>query len=286
MGHETLGDICPVFAGSAQLEEINRKNQQFWEVQSSLIADAADNRSGLWEELTASHAASSGAVVLKGRHREVQDLDGSIEPEVNVPRAGSATPEQFISTHDVTKELKRLGVTEQHLQSMRFRNSNRGFSFDFWTWQWEGTIPTKAISLAKAYCALKWLFLENPPRSRDRQDAEDLISQVMVADVLRIGETAKRSQSARARKSRVKIGDNGETVRQVIEKLVAQHPIELAKDLWTHLWGELDKAGCRPFELQGQALDYTYYFGSKCRKISLRRFQNIVSEIRRKKKSR
>ena len=74
MSHESLGDIWPVFAGSAQLEEINSKNQQFWDVQSRYVADAAKNWSGLWEELTDSDAASSRPVALKRQHREVGGL--------------------------------------------------------------------------------------------------------------------------------------------------------------------------------------------------------------------
>ena len=115
-------------------------------------------------------------------------------------------------------------------------------------------------------------FLENPPRSRDRQNAEELISHAMPPDALLIGKRAKQSQSARARKSRVKIGENGETMCQVVEKLAAQHPTDSAKQLWSHFWTVLEEEGRSPDELQGHSVAYTYDFGGRRRKISLGRF--------------
>ena len=84
--------------------------------------------------------------------------------------AKQMTPAQYMKSHYVTRELQRLGVTDEQLQNMRFSGKNRNDPFERWSFWFDG--PADGPSpLVKAYCALKWLILEGPPASREREDA-------------------------------------------------------------------------------------------------------------------
>ena len=76
------------------------------------------------------------------------------------------TPDRRLETHCLTRELQLLGVTEEQLQGIRFRGTNKGLPFDRWPSTFPGGRAIQAISLIRAYAALKWLIVENPTYSR------------------------------------------------------------------------------------------------------------------------
>lgn len=198
------------------------------------------------------------------------------------------TSAQHLETHFLTCELHRLGVTEEQRQATRFRETNKGVPFDSWAFTFPGTIPMQAFSLVRAYVALRWLILENPSPSRDRDDAWRLISETMAALTLA---KARDAQSERAKKPRGKITDDGRTIGEVIAKLaLTQYPTEPAKGLWTHLWAVLEAEGLNPEEVTDpknpHGLAYVYDFRDRRKKITFRRFEGVVSKARIGKKSR
>jgi hypothetical protein len=200
------------------------------------------------------------------------------------------TPTQYLESHDLTREFQRLGVTDEQLQSMRFRGSNKGWPFAQWSYTWLGTMPPpEAIPLVKAYCALKWLALENPADSRDIEDAWHLVSETIAAPIFKIGLKTKEAQSKRARKPRGKVTDNGLTIGQVIGALAVmpQYRGLIAKELWDTLLGRLDGEGLDPREIvdQQNPAEWTceYNFKDGRKKITRRRFENIVSKARSEK---
>lgn len=195
------------------------------------------------------------------------------------------TPNEYLEKHELTRELASLGITRAQRQSIRFRDSNHNWRFDLWTFTWEGHIPEQADPLLKAYCALKWIVIENPPDSRERDDAWRLISETMAASTYAIGESARSEQSKRAKKPRGKITEDGRTLSQMVENLVKQCPEETAKELWPRLWGVLDEAGLDPKEIcegsHGPSYQYRFYDGQK--QLSFHRFECILSDARKKK---
>src|SRR5262249_38042734 len=90
-------------------------------------------------------------------------------------------PEDFVSNHPITLELIQHGVSELQLQTMRFRRNNQGWPFDQWPTTWNGNIPIGAIPLVKGYCALKWLIVDNPPYSREKEDAWRYLNDLAIA---------------------------------------------------------------------------------------------------------
>ena len=99
------------------------------------------------------------------------------------------------------------------------------------------------------------------------------------------------AQSQRARKPRVKVGDDGETIRDIIGTLALanEYREESARKLWNRFYGELDSLALNPKETTHESGDfnklaYEYDFNSSRRKITFGRFAVIVSAVRTEKK--
>jgi hypothetical protein len=201
------------------------------------------------------------------------------------------TPAEHLERHAVTTELRRRGVTVEQLQAMSFRGSRHDGPFDFWPCTWLAGTPDDAIPLIKAYCALKWLILENPPSSREKDDAWRHVADQMAAPIFAIGMRAMAAQRDRARKPRGKVTVDGKTITRVITELALkpEYREERAKGLWRHFHAELDRLELDPEEKDDSAnsenSSYEYDFGNGRKLISYRRLANIVSNCRRKQKS-
>ena len=154
------------------------------------------------------------------------------------------TPAQYVKGHYVTRELKRLGVTNKQLNSMRFTGKNGKDPFERWSF-WVDSAPENAFPLVKAYCALKWLILENPPYSRDKEDAWRLVNDTTAAPTFVIGESARKAQRERSQKARGKVPDEGTTIDEIVRKLAVkpQHRYETAKELWPRFLSSLRELG-------------------------------------------
>lgn len=200
----------------------------------------------------------------------------------------SATAEELLNSHSITKQLRAFGLTDAQLAGLRFRNTRPENEFNLWPFQWlEGT-PLKAAHLFKAYCALKWLLLENPPHSESKESAWAYIALTEAAPLSQIGRDTKAAQSKRAQNPRGKIPGEGKTVNKLIEELALnpEYLDESAKELWSHFFAELDELGLEPEE--HEALDLKkcsckYSIEGSPRNITLGRFSNIVSTTRKKK---
>jgi hypothetical protein len=196
-------------------------------------------------------------------------------------------PQQSLAAHAVTRQLRDFGVTDAQLQSMRFRKIGTGLPFNQWSVASDESIPKEAIPLLTAYCALKGLILEDPPASRDKDDAWQHVSNTMFAPVFSIGLKMKEAQSKRAKRPRGKMTDDGKTTGQLIEELSLsrQYRGETAEDLWLHFRDLLDKKGYHPQELENskdpqQQRAYKYKFTSQWKTTSFGYFKNVVSRSR------
>jgi hypothetical protein len=198
---------------------------------------------------------------------------------------GTLTPEEHLATHDITLLLKKLGVTDEQLKSVQFW-LRREHAFDLWPVTRAGDIPPPARPLIRAYCTLKWLILENPASSRDRDDAWRLVGDTMAAPIIEMGRKHKAAQGDRAQKPRVKITDTGQTMGQVVEQLALnpQYCEESPLQLWRHFHAELDRLDLGPFEEAGSDLKknrYVYDFMGKKKSISYGQFVNLVRKARK-----
>lgn len=195
------------------------------------------------------------------------------------------TPQHYLTTHPITLELMQRGVTEEHLAAIRFRHSNRERPFDQWSFTWGNGMPAEAIPFVMPYCTLKWLVLDDPPSSRDKEDAQRYVNDAMIAPIAAAGLNHKEAQRRRAQRSRVKVTEDGQTIKQVVERFVRkpEHREEGAPELWSPFFSELDQLELDPEEVTHSDLrkrHYEYAFGDKRRKISYGQFANLVSALR------
>lgn len=198
------------------------------------------------------------------------------------------TPAEYLASQEITLQLKRLGVTETQLDGMKFRPNNTDRPFAQRTFTWGPGTPLTAIPHILAYCALKWLILENPESSRDKDDASHLVSVAMAAPIYRIGINHKESQRLRAKKPRSKTTEDGESMHSIIERLALspEHRDEIALELWGHFHHALQEAKLRPSEIshpdrKKRAYTYKPYDGSTA-SMTCGRFANLVSQYRKK----
>lgn len=95
------------------------------------------------------------------------------------------------------------------------------------------------------------------------------------------------AQRTRSRRPRGKVTEEGKTLNEVIEALVRrpEHLFLSAPELWPPLCAELDRVELRPRELNSGNLKksaYSYEFKDRTKKITYRRFANLVSKYRKK----
>jgi hypothetical protein len=192
-----------------------------------------------------------------------------------------------VANHEITLQLKNLGLTEEQLDQIQFRPNNAGRPLDQWTFTWGPNTPHDAIPFMKAYCALKYLFLENSESAKDRDDALHIVFEAIAATNYRIATKHRESQRLRAKKPRSKRADDGRTIHSIIEQLALhpEHRDETATELWGHLHGELDRAHLCPQEIEhSDPKKVVYRYESPNGQASITRggFENLVSKYRRK----
>lgn len=198
-----------------------------------------------------------------------------------------ATAEELLNGHAITKKLRAFGLTDEQLAVLRFWKLRPETGFSSWSYRRIDGIPIEAEQLFKAYCALKWVLLENPLHSENKEAALACIALTEASSIIEIGIKSKAAQSKRAKNRRGKIPGTGKTVNQIIEELALnpEHADESAKELWGHFLAELDALGFEPKEQE--ALDLKkcsckYSIEGSPRNITLGRFSNIVSKMRKK----
>jgi hypothetical protein len=194
------------------------------------------------------------------------------------------TPQDYLAKSPLTARLKVTGVTDSQLQAVRFCGNNRDRPFDQWSFTFIPGTSAEAMSLTKAYCALKWLILENPPWSRDKDDAWRLVSDTIAAPIHALGLKHKETQRSRAQRPRGKIGDIGLTMKEIILRLAVRPENQdlTARELWPCFFAELDSWGLCPSDRKSV---YEYDFEDRRKTITYPHFANVISRCRRRRKS-
>ena len=255
---------------NTRLAEINRRNREFWDSQAHAI-----------ERLISSTSLPATGV---GDYALPAAAKGTMSEGRTEPQRPDAVAD--LAAHPITVELKRRGARDDQLASVRFSSSNDGLSFDLWSFRAEvDEVSSDAIPLLKAYCALKWLMLDDPPSSPDRDQAWQLVAEVIAAPVFKIGLRTKASQRARAKKPRGRI-ENGITIRDLVSALVRSPEAQdaTAKELWSPFFAALDARCLAPRQLYAPsdriraAYEYEGWHGR--RQITFGRFASLVSKLR------
>jgi hypothetical protein len=255
---------------------INQRNRAFWD----------GRHCELWQQI--SGGTLTGDAELERVPAAPGTLHGTIrssEHEAHYRHIDVREAELELSKEPTVKELKSLGVTEDQLKTARFSSSNHGQPFESWSWRMNGKVPYPAIPLMQRYCTLRWLLLNKPPPSRNRDAAYEYLAAAGVAPLVAIGLATKAAQRLRASKPRAKAED-GRPIREIVEELVVRSEYKelSAAQLWRHFQAALDEQGLMPKEIDDStkrhrmAIEYEGW--SRRRRISFRRFAAIVSEVR------
>jgi hypothetical protein len=200
------------------------------------------------------------------------------------------SPEEFVATHEFTRRLKELGLTDRQLEAVRFTGLNTGWPFDQWSFTWDHGTPLQSLGHLKAFAALKWLILDNPSECRDKNDAWQLVNHSLAAPMYQAGLNHKEAQRLRACKPRGRVGEDGRNMEQIVHTLAnrPEHRDETARELWPHLFAELEELGVSPSEIDHidfRKRCYTYEFKNRQKKITVGQFANLVSRARKRQKS-
>jgi hypothetical protein len=165
------------------------------------------------------------------------------------------SPVEYLAGHELTQELRRQGVTDQQLEAIRFWSNNVGWPFEQWSFTWANGTPETAIPLMKAYCALKWLILNDPPGSRDKDDAWRLVGETLIAPIYKSGLEYRHAQSQRARRPRGRLTDDGKTMPEVVRQLALKPGILRGSGFQSNLEGrriaQSKTSGSKQANIQG-----------------------------------
>lgn len=197
------------------------------------------------------------------------------------------SPEEHLARHEITLRLKKLGATDAELAGLRFSHFDPQQPFDMWALTGEASLRYN-FAFCRAYCALRWLIIADPPSSKNKSEAWDFIARVLAEPIMQLGLKTRENQKLRAQKPRAKAGENDETIRAIIEELILKPELRAmsVKELWPHFRSTLEGHGLDPKEINIpgdiRKSQYVYHFKDRVRKISFGRFGNVVSQIRRK----
>lgn len=139
------------------------------------------------------------------------------------------SPSDHLAQHGLTAEMLRIGVTPAQLDAIRFRANNKGWDFDQWLTDSPADLPAAALGFVRAYCALKWIVLEDPPATRNRRDAWDLIKDTLMAPLVASAIAARAAQNKNSKlgaKARKIYSDADRERWKVLatEPEIARHP--------------------------------------------------------------
>ena len=106
------------------------------------------------------------------------------------------TPKQFLENHELYKKLKRLGITNKQLYGISFKYK-ASEPFELWSMQFQNAWKPKQLAYAKPWCTLRWLIMDNPESSLDRDRAWDYLANYLGSTRIAAGE--KHLASAKKR---------------------------------------------------------------------------------------
>ena len=153
------------------------------------------------------------------------------------------TPEQLLESDSLTASLKAKGWTDEELRASRFMFWNPELPFALWSIACPDQNDLKKVDFAilRAYVTLRWLLIDNPPSSRNRDDAWAYVADVKAAPLMEAGQRYIQAQRERATKPRGVLWSGGPTMKALVEGLATRSDLvaESPRGLWPHLISEL-----------------------------------------------
>ena len=133
------------------------------------------------------------------------------------------TPSEFIEQHELTLFLKKSGVSDEQLQNVRFKK-NVGDPFSLWRAQATRDWPSSMADHLLAWCTFRWLIRENPPHTRDKDDAHRYLAIYFASPQLKAGLGLLESAQKSADKSKEKKLENAEKFYAQFQEKEKKYP--------------------------------------------------------------
>ena len=148
---------------------------------------------------------------------EVEDFLPILEISDNL------TPSEFIEQHELTLFLKKSGVSDEQLQNVRFKK-NPDDPFSSWRAQATRDWPSSMADHLLAWCTFRWLIRENPPHTRDKDDAHRYLAIYFASPQLKAGLGLLESAQKSADKSKEKKLENTEKFYAQFQEKEKKYP--------------------------------------------------------------
>jgi len=98
----------------------------------------------------------------------------------------SMTPDEYLRQHKINGLLKKLGVTDEQ-KKLASLVPNAAVAFSFWPVTSKGQWPSNTTTARRAWCALKWLILDNPEDSKETDEAWKCVQEFLNSRALEAG---------------------------------------------------------------------------------------------------
>jgi hypothetical protein len=194
---------------------------------------------------------------------------------------------EMLERHPSTIYLRKLGLTDLHLDAMRFSRRYRDRPFEEWPLTWHPSVLVEAnptiLKYMKDYASYRFALIDGPAEgahgvSEAFSHASETLTGRLVEDRLKY----LANQKAKARKPRGVIPEIGMTIGDLAKQFARKpdnRPLT-PRELWPRFGSEMNFN-----RLDSELVEDTYeYLDGKC--ISFRTFANYVRRARKEDKAR
>jgi hypothetical protein len=171
---------------------------------------------------------------------------------------------ELLEAFPATKKLRELGFTDEQLTSSRFSRKYLGYPFDEWPFTWPDDAPVEGNPMSlihlKSYLAYRHALIDGPK----------LGGLPMIQG--RMNHLAV--QSANAQKKRGFLPELGMSMKDFIPQFCRRPEFreQTAKQIWPHLFSELNIRGLDPEEQEDGSYTYSFKDGTKSISFLMARF--------------
>ncbi|MGZ5859101.1 MAG: hypothetical protein ACXWJK_17870 [Burkholderiaceae bacterium] len=130
-------------------------------------------------------------------------------------KRSSLSPEDYLAQHEITAKLKKAGLSDSQLDGVHFKK-HEGDPFSIWRVRSKHDWPNDQLSEMRVWCTLRWLIMEDPPASHDRDEAWNEVSTYMAAPLHKSGQNHLRHAKIAGEESQ----ENAQMAAQAFVKAV------------------------------------------------------------------
>ncbi len=120
------------------------------------------------------------------RKRVAEEIEGARQFRATHPTSPPVKPAKYLREHGLISRLKGLGLKTKQLNAVRFQR-DEGDSFREWRVRSSEDWPINLLHEMQVWCTFRWLILDNPPSSPDRDDAWKFVGSYLAEPIYEAG---------------------------------------------------------------------------------------------------